>query len=162
MSNNRSSHTDENNFLVQDAIDEGMKLAEKVSESNQQVTVNFTRSELEKMEELISSLNLSQTTLLESAIGYIYRLFSFDQKAIKKIIEDDSQTYKVELEKIKLEKLPRKESDKFTTKIELSVPIANQVKEIGMIDKVSECIFTGVNLLYKQLIEDVKKFIKQK
>ncbi len=31
-----------------------------------------------------------------------------------------------------------------------------------MIDKINECIFTGVNLLYQQLIENFKLVPKQK
>lgn len=162
LNNNTLTHTEENDFLAQNAINEGIELAQTTPESNQQMIVNFTQSELTKMQELISGLNLSQETLLESAIQYVYFRFSSDQESIKKIIEDDSQTYKSELEKIKSEELSRKDSDKFTTKIKLSEPITDKVKKIEMIDKINECIFTGVNLLYQQLIENFKIVQKQK
>jgi hypothetical protein len=93
------------------------------------MAINFTQSELTKMQELISGLNLSQETLLESAIQYVYFRFNSDQENIKKIIEEYSQKYKSELEKIKLEELSRKDRDKFTTKIKLSEPIADKVKK---------------------------------
>jgi hypothetical protein len=161
--NNKSlSHIEENNFLVQEAINEGIELAEKTDESNQHIIINFTRSELQKMQDLISSLNLSQATLLESAIQYVYFRFNSDQENITKVIEYDSQRYNIELEQIKSEKLSRKDSDKFSTKIKLSDPIADKVKKIDMIDKINECIFTGVNLLYQQLIENFKLVPKQK
>jgi hypothetical protein len=162
LNNNTLSHTEENDFLVQDAINQGIELAEKTPESNQKMAINFTQSELTKMQELISGLNLSQETLLESAIQYVYFRFNSDQENIKKIIEEYSQKYKSELEKIKLEELSRKDRDKFTTKIKLSEPIADKVKKIEMIDKINECIFTGVNLLYQQLIENFKIVQQQK
>lgn len=162
LNNKTLTHTEENDFLAQNAINEGIELAQKTPESNQQMIINFTQSELTKMQDLISSLNLSQATLLESAIQYVYFRFNSDQESIKKIIEDDSQKYKSELETIKLEELSRKDKDKFTTKIKLSEPIADKVKKIEMIDKINECIFTGVNLLYQQLIEKFKIVQKQK
>lgn len=162
--NKNSCHIEGNDFLVREAINEGTELAEKTSESNhnEQIIVNFTRSELQKMQDLISSLNLSQATLLESAIQYVYFRFASDQENTKKIIEDDSQKYNMELEQIKLEQLSRKDSDKFSIKIKLSDPIADKVEKINMIHKINECIFTGVNLLYQQLIENFKLVPKQK
>ncbi len=162
LNNNSLSQIEKNDFLVQEAINEGTELAKKISESNQDIIVNFTRSELQQIQDLISSLNLSQGTLLESAIQYVYFRFNSDQENIKKIIEDDSQRYQSELEEIKSEKLSRKDSDKFSTKIKLSAPIADTVEKIDMIDKINECIFTGVNLLYQQLIEKFKIVQKQK
>ncbi len=129
--NNKSlSHIEENDFLVQEAINEGIELAEKTDESNQHIIINFTRSELQKMQYLISSLNLSQATLLESAIQYVYFLFdNYGRANITKIIEDDSQRYNIELKQIKSENLSRKDSDKFSTKIKLSDPIADKLKK---------------------------------
>ncbi|WP_017303869.1 hypothetical protein [Spirulina subsalsa] len=145
-----------NDYLEQDAIEQGTQLVKEQLSIDQRIRINFTQSELDKMRDLKLSLNLSQETLVESAIQYVYYCFADNLESLNPIIEDHAKIYNTELEQLKPEGLPRKERDKFVTKIQLSLPIADKLEKMVMEDRINECIFTGVNLLHENLIEKIE------
>ncbi|MEA5618896.1 hypothetical protein VB711_13760 [Cronbergia sp. UHCC 0137] len=144
-------------YIAQKAIDDGTEKLEEDVKKKESIELRFTDSELIKIQQLISILTLSKELFLESAISYVHFHFSNDKEKTEKIINDESRKYEAESQQIDLNgKISPKDRDRLYGKIKLSPETSSKIEELNMKDKINQCLFTGINLLYKQLIEEVK------
>ncbi|MBO1057884.1 MAG: hypothetical protein HEQ27_15725 [Dolichospermum sp. JUN01] len=150
-------------YLADNAINNGTKKVEEETKEPQYITLTYTNSEIEKIRELTSVLRLSKELFLETAISYLHFCFFEQKESIEKIINEESEKYKAESKQISVvDNMPKKEIDRLSGKIKLSPEISNKVEELNMRDKINECLFIGINLLYKQLIGDLKTVNEEK
>ncbi|MBE9230184.1 hypothetical protein IQ231_00345 [Cuspidothrix issatschenkoi LEGE 03284] len=159
---NTTNHQNKD-FLVENAIKHGTQKIEEENEKELYINLRYTNSELEKIKELTSVLRLSKELFIETAISYLYFRFSENQDSIKKIISEETEKYKSEFQEISIAgNKSRREIDRLYGKIKLSPEISHKVEQLNMKDNINECLFTGINLLYKQLIGDFKIVNQQK
>jgi hypothetical protein len=148
-----SKQSNQSNFIVEQAIIDGQRLAEE--DEAEEIILKFTDEESKMIKQLVAALSLSVRSLLDSAIGYIY----FQRKNEDFII--DLEKYSQEIEK--QFQGNNKKSDNFSmsrqsseTKFVLTVEVLHKLEALKMKDKIYECVVIGINLLYKQLIDSEK------
>ncbi|TAF10120.1 MAG: hypothetical protein EAZ77_04000 [Nostocales cyanobacterium] len=154
-------------FLVDNAIENGIKKVEEEKQEIQNldldIELRYTNSELEKIRKLTSILRLGKELFLESAISYVHFLFSEHKESIQKIIDEESEKYQAELKQISpIENMSKKDRDRFSGKIRLSPETSNKIEQLDMKDRINECLFVGINLLYKQLVGEFKSVNQEK
>lgn len=140
-----SKENQSQDFQVEQALADGMRQANKV-EPELEITLEFNASQQKMLKELTSALALSVKVLLESAISYVY----FHRKD-KKIFE----VYPKQLIK-ESEEYPTR-SHLLTKKLTLAAETSYKLAELGMADKINECVVTGIQLLYEHLIVGQQK-----
>lgn len=143
-------------YLEKQAINDGIKNLEQESEQAQTRKIKLTTVELQKIQELTSRLRLAKESCLESAINYLHSRFSDSKEDIQKLINEESINYETELRQINSNNLSAKERDQLFTKIRFSPETDKKIEELDMIDKIEQCLYTGINLLYRLLIEPYK------
>lgn len=158
---NKKNHQTED-FLVENAMKNGTQKIEEDHVEKQYITLRYTNSELDKIKELTSVLRLSKELFIETAISYLYFRFSENKDSIQKIISEETEKFKSEFQEISFSSKSRKELDRLSGKIKLSPEISHKVEQLNMKDNINECLFTGINLLYQQLIGDFKTVNQQK
>ncbi|MDH6100151.1 hypothetical protein NWP21_15150 [Anabaenopsis sp. FSS-46] len=138
-------------YLAEHAINHGIKLKETEQEES---VIKYTNSELDKIQKLTDILALSKEAFMESAISYLHFRFTSDKENTQKTIHHQTAQYQHELKKIDIEhNIPPKERDRLKGKIKLSPETSQKLDELNMKGKINECLFTGINLLYEQLID---------
>lgn len=145
----RSQEHQSQDFPVEQAIAEGMRQVGEV-ESELEITLEFNDSQQKMLRELTSALALSVKVLLESAISYVY----FYRKD-KKIFEEYPKQSDKESEK------SPKQSSLLTKKLTLAAETSYKLEELGMTDKINDCVVTGIQLLYEHLIDDQKESVNE-
>ncbi|KYC35727.1 hypothetical protein WA1_07950 [Scytonema hofmannii PCC 7110] len=151
--NNYDQKKPSEDFLVDQAIVEGQRQATEVT-SEPEMTLEFSDEQSNMLGELTSALTLSGETLLESAISYVHYKYKKNQNFAKKIEEDYKQHTK-DFHKIQdLRENSSKQRSKLTRKLILSAVISHKLEEMGMTEKINECVLVGINLLYEQLTKN--------
>jgi hypothetical protein len=141
-------------YLAEQAINDGTKLKET---EHEEYIIKYTNSELDKIQKLTKILRLSKEAFMESAISYLHFRFTSDQENTQKTIHHQTAKYMDESKKIDIEhNIPPKERDRLKGKIKLSPETSQKLDELNMKEKINECLFTGINLLYEQLIDNLK------
>jgi hypothetical protein len=154
-------------FLADNAIQNGIKKVEEEKQESQNldldIELRYTDSELKKIGKLTAILRLEKELFLESVISYVHFLFSEHKESIQKIIDKESENYQAELKQITpIEKMSNKDRDRFSRKIRLSPETSNKIEQLDMKDRINECLFVGINLLYKQLVAEFKTVNQEK
>ena len=155
MSTEDKLTTQSKDFLADNAIQNGIKKVEEEKQEiqNLDIELRYTNSELEKIQKLTAILRLAKELFLESVINYVYFLFSEHKESIQKIIDEESENYQAELKQITpIENMSRKDRDRFSGKIRLSPETSDKIEQLDMKDRINECLFVGINLLYIQLV----------
>jgi hypothetical protein len=140
-------------YLAEYAINHGIKLKETEQEES---VIKYTNSELDKIQKLTDILALSKEAFMESAISYLHSRFTSDKENTQNTIHHQTAQYQHELKEIDIENIPPKERDRLKGKIKLSPETSQKLDELNMKEKINECLFTGINLLYEQLIDNLK------
>ncbi len=145
-----------NDQLLQNAIEEGDR---KVNREEPKISYNLTPSQLSKIQKLAEALRTSTGNLPNSAISYFHylnkRANSEDwENKIDREIRDYQQELKEVEKKITSSK---KERHKYSKEFIPSPDISKKLEELDMTDRVGECIFVGINLMHKNLIENPLK-----
>lgn len=140
-----SQENQSQDFQVEQALADGMGQANKV-EPELEITLEFNASQQKMLKELTSALALSVKVLLESAISYVY----FHRKD-KRIFEEYPKQLTKESEE------PSTRSPLLTKKLTLAAETSYKLEELGMADKINECVVTGIQLLYEHLIDSQQK-----
>ncbi len=157
--------TPSKDFLTDNAIQNGIKKVEEEKQETQNLDIElrYTNSELEKIRKLTAILRLGKELFLESVISYVHFLFSEHKESIQKIIDEESENYQAELKQITpIEKMSKKDRDRFSGKIRLSPETSDKIEQLNMKDRINECLFVGINLLYKQLVGEFKTVNQEK
>jgi Fe2+ transport system protein B len=157
--------TPSKDFLADNAIQNGIKKVEEEKQEiqNLDIELRYTNSELEKIRKLTAILRLGKELFLESVISYVHFLFSEHKESIQKIIDEESENYQAELKQITpIEKMSKKDRDRFSGKIRLSPETSDKIEQLNMKDRINECLFVGINLLYKQLVGEFKTVNQEK
>jgi len=157
--------TPSKDFLADNAIQNGIKKVEEEKQETQNLDIElrYTDSELEKIRKLTAILRLGKELFLESVISYVHFLFSEHKESIQKIIDEESENYQAELKQITpIEKMSKKDRDRFSGKIRLSPETSDKIEQLNMKDRINECLFVGINLLYKQLVGEFKTVNQEK
>jgi hypothetical protein len=157
--------TPSKDFLADNAIQNGIKEVEEEKQEiqNLDIELRYTDSELEKIRKLTAILRLGKELFLESVISYVHFLFSEHKESIQKIIDEESENYQAELKQITpIEKMSKKDRDRFSGKIRLSPETSDKIEQLNMKDRINECLFVGINLLYKQLVGEFKTVNQEK
>lgn len=157
--------TPSKDFLADNAIQNGIKKVEEEKQEiqNLDIELRYTDSELEKIRKLTAILRLGKELFLESVISYVHFLFSEHKESIQKIIDEESENYQAELKQITpIEKMSKKDRDRFSGKIRLSPETSDKIEQLNMKDRINECLFVGINLLYKQLVVEFKTVNQEK
>jgi len=157
--------TPSKDFLADNAIQNGIKKVEEEKQEiqNLDIELRYTDSELEKIRKLTAILRLGKELFLESVISYVHFLFSEHKESIQKIIDEESENYQAELKQITpIEKMSKKDRDRFSGKIRLSPETSDKIEQLNMKDRINECLFVGINLLYKQLVGEFKTVNQEK
>ncbi|MTJ30221.1 hypothetical protein [Aphanizomenon sp. UHCC 0183] len=165
MSTEDKLTTQSKDFLADNAIQNGIKKVEEEKQEiqNLDIELRYTNSELEKIQKLTAILRLAKELFLESVINYVYFLFSEHKESIQKIIDEESENYQAELKQITpIENMSRKDRDRFSGKIRLSPETSDKIEQLDMKDRINECLFVGINLLYKQLVGEFKTVNQEK
>ncbi|WP_027401179.1 hypothetical protein [Aphanizomenon flos-aquae] len=154
-------------FLADNAIQNGIREVEEEKQENQNldwdIELRYTNSELEKIRKLTSILRLGKELFLESVISYVHFLFSEHKESIQKIIDEESENYQAELKQITpIENMSTKDRDRFSGKIRLSPETSDKIEQLDMKNRINECLFVGINLLYKQLVGEFKTVNQEK
>ena len=137
-------------YLAEHAINHGIKLKETEQE---EYVIKYTNSELDKIQKLTKILRLSKEAFMESAISYLHSRFTSDKENTQKTIHHQTAQYQHELKEIDIKNIPPKERDRLKGKIKLSPETSQKLDELNMKEKINECLFTGINLLYERLID---------
>ena len=157
--------TPSKDFLADNAIQNGIKKVEEEKQEiqNLDIELRYTNSELKKIGKLTAILRLEKELFLESVISYVHFLFSEHKESIQKIIDEESENYQAELKQITpIEKMSKKDRDRFSGKIRLSPETSDKIEQLNMKDRINECLFVGINLLYKQLVGEFKTVNQEK
>ncbi|MDD1416005.1 hypothetical protein MEN41_15635 [Dolichospermum sp. ST_con] len=136
--------TPSKDFLADNAIQNGIKKVEEEKQEiqNLDIELRYTNSELEKIRKLTAILRLGKELFLESVISYVHFLFSEHKESIQKIIDEESENYQAELKQITpIEKMSKKDRDRFSGKIRLSPETSDKIEQLNMKDRINECLF---------------------
>lgn len=149
-----SQENQSQDFLVEQAIAEGNRQANEVEPELE--AIEFTDAEHKMLKKLAAALALSGTVLLESAISYVY--FHKEDKSLLKKIEEYSKHHNQEAKesKDKIEESPKR-SKPYTINLALALETSSKLEQMGMKNKINECVIVGINLLHKRLIDNEQK-----
>ncbi len=155
----RSQEHQSQDFQVEQAIADGIRQANEV-EPDLEITLEFTNSQQKMLKELTSALALSVEILLESAISYVYFQRKDNQfwKKFEEYIRRHNQEYKDSQQET--EKSPKR-STLLTKKLILAAETSYKLEELGMTDRINECVVTGIQLLYEHLIDGQQKSVNE-
>lgn len=154
-----SQENQSQDFQVDQAIVEGSRQANEVEP--EEITLEFTDSEQKMLKDLAIALALSVKVLLESAISYVY-FHREDKKLLMKIEEYSKRpnegNKEAEESTDKIEESPKR-SNSHTKKLILAVETSHKLEELGMRNKINECVIIGIDLLYEKLIKGEQKSV---
>jgi hypothetical protein len=146
-----SSQKDQSHdFLVEQAIKEGMRQAAEV-EPEQVIAIEFNNEQGHKIIELTSALTLSSEILLESAISYFSYQYKTNPEFAQRWKEYGQPVVKQSDEYQKQAQNFYKPSKLVVKKLTLSAETLYKLKEIDMEEKVQDCVAIGINMLYEKL-----------
>lgn len=150
-----SQENQSQDFQVEQAIAEGKRQANEV-EPELEASLEFTDAEQKMLNKLAAALALSTKVLLESAISYVY--FHKKDKNLLKKIEEYSKHHNQEAKesKDKIEEYPKR-SQPNTINLALALETSYKLEQMGMKNKINECVIVGINLLHKKLIDNEQK-----
>lgn len=134
------------------------------NEANKRIKYQLTESEIQKMVGISKALRTRTQQLPDWAISYIHFLdqqIQAEQTKSNKESEENwirwkekqIQSYRHDLSvQQDMMNHPAKES-RYNRVLELNTEISDKLEELGMKENVGECIFMGISLMYKNLIE---------
>ncbi|MEA5604900.1 hypothetical protein [Nostoc sp. UHCC 0252] len=149
-----SQENQHHNFPVEQAINDGKSQAAELEQSELEIILEFTETQRNMIMELTSALTLSVEVLLETAISYVYYNYKKYQEFANKLEElSIAQKNIYEQAHKQIENSPKCRKT-LTKKLILAAEISHKLEELGMAEKINECVATGIDMLYKKLTND--------
>jgi hypothetical protein len=133
-------------FQIEEAISEGKRLAD--DGEPEEIILKFTETQVKMIQDLIVALGVSVRSLLDYAINYVYYQRN-NQEIINTIIELSQLDNREFNHQIQGKGNKHNKNEK---KIILTAEITYKLEELGMKEKIYECVVTGITLLYERLI----------
>ncbi len=148
-----SPENQHHNFQVEQAIAEGKRQAAEL-EPELEIILEFTDTQKNMILELTSALTLSVEVLLETAISYVhynYKKYQEFANKLEQLSKQEKNIYERPDKQMEKSHNSRKTS---TKKLILAAEISHKLEELGMAEKINECVATGIDMLYSKLTND--------
>lgn len=169
MTKNNQNQTDSN---IKSAIDKGMMefKQEKHNKLQDKIPYKLTKSEVDKMSELAQFVRCKTENFPNSAISYVHFMDTKIKKQENQDLIDqwknrqsqECQNFHEELKATSADiGNSRLKQEKYNKDFLPTPDIDQKLRELEMTEKVNECIFWGIKLMYENLIENPLKSLKK-